>query len=229
MFHEDTPRLSSLKISSHDPLDKLTTRQHCPKCNASRKYFCYDCFLPLGDVPVPKLELPIICDILYYAGELKSKSTAVHAKILAPDHVNFIEYPENLPDWNPEETVLLYPSPDAVSAKDLDFSKIKRVVFVDSQWHATHRILRDERVQELKHVKIMNYKTFFWRWQHEGEDCLATIEAIYYFYKEYQEGLKKKYDGEYDDLLYYFAFFHKMIQDRCIKEGRSHNRIKNFV
>jgi hypothetical protein len=67
--------------------------------------------------------------------------------------------------------------------------KIKRVVFVDSQWHSAHRILRDDKVsgtvgvvnlqvKNLKHIKIKNHQTLFWRVQKCGEECLATIEGL---------------------------------------------------
>jgi DTW domain-containing protein YfiP len=55
--------------------------------------------------------------------------------------------------------------------------KVKHVVFVDSQWHSAHRILRDERLAKVKCVKITKQKTRFWRYQMCGEECLATIEG----------------------------------------------------
>jgi hypothetical protein len=54
---------------------------------------------------------------------------------------------------------------------------VKHVVFVDSQWHSAHRILRDERLAKVKCVKITKQKTRFWRYQMCGEECLATIEG----------------------------------------------------
>jgi hypothetical protein len=118
---------------------------------------------------------------------MTSKSTAVHAKILAPSSVNIFEYP-NFPDYNTEEVLLLYPTEvqnisfvflfqrqynsklicvqDAIHIKDMDIEqakKIKRVVFVDSQWHSAHRILRHEKLMKLTCVKFTSYKTFFWR------------------------------------------------------------------
>jgi hypothetical protein len=40
--------------------------------------------------------------------ESDSKSTAIHAKILAPDFVNIYEFP-NIPDYDNSRVVLVYP------------------------------------------------------------------------------------------------------------------------
>jgi len=68
-----------------------------------------------------------------------------------------------------------------------------------------------------------------------SSDCLATIEAIYYFIREYHEGTKKlPYDGQYDstssspcsrlcmrcltraqtDLLWFYVYTYNLIQNR---------------
>jgi len=86
-------------------------------------------------------------------------------------------------------------------------------------------------------VKIDTYKTNFWRYQSVGDECLATIEAIYYFLREFTVSwclflsilvystarvddeqttqAKKnegKYEGEMDDMLYYYTYLYKVIQ-----------------
>lgn len=95
----------------------------------------------------------------------------------------------------------------------MDVSKIKRVVFIDSQWNRIGRILPDERLSRLPKVKITSYKTHFWRYQQEGADCLSTIEAIYHFYREFHTRAFGDYAGDYDNLLWYFTFFHGLIQN----------------
>ena len=53
--------LEKLKLASFEALDELSERKDCPKCNQSRKYFCYDCYISLNSDPtkVPRLQLPI--------------------------------------------------------------------------------------------------------------------------------------------------------------------------
>jgi hypothetical protein len=42
--------------------------------------------------------------------------------------------------------------------------------------------------------------------------CLATIEAIYYFFNEFILAREGKYDGECDNLLYFFVQQYQLIQ-----------------
>ena len=55
----------------------------------------------------------------------------------------------------------------------------------------------------------------FWRYQKgEADTSLATIEALYFFFRDYELALNKlkSYEeyyaqgGKYDNLLYYYAF-----------------------
>jgi hypothetical protein len=47
---------------------------------------------------------------IHHPKECLSKSTAVHAVVLCgKEQVSFIDFPD-VPEYNPEETVLLYPS-----------------------------------------------------------------------------------------------------------------------
>ena len=70
----------------------------------------------------------------------------------------------------------------------------------------------------VKYVKLEDYETTYWRHQHHNEKCLATCEAIYYFYKEYdiaknrQTDLSYQYDGKYDNLLFYYMLQFKMME-----------------
>jgi DTW domain-containing protein YfiP len=148
--------------------------------------------------------------------------------MMAPDTTSIHEFPDH-PAFDPAETVLLFPSDDATPISELDISKVKRVVFIDSQWNRVNRILPDEKLARLPKVKITSYKTHFWRYQQEGADCLSTIEAIYHFYREFHMRAHGKYDGEYDNLLWYFSFFHGLIQNHYKANQKEFPRIKGFL
>lgn len=96
-----------MKIASHEPLLNLT-RQVCDGCNQKRKYFCYKCYKIMGDASkIPSLKLPLqvdmyllICDShlmrvcrVHHPKELRSKSTAMHARVLAPNEVSIYDAP----------------------------------------------------------------------------------------------------------------------------------------
>lgn len=78
-------------------------------------------------------------------------------------------------------------------------------------------------------VRLNSYETNFWRHQKVGKNCLATIEAIYYFYKEYNMALTGKYNGEYDNLLYFFVHYYKMIQNEYKTEKKLFPRKPEYV
>ncbi|CAH3025969.1 unnamed protein product [Porites evermanni] len=226
---------ASLKISSHEILRGLE-RRPCPKCHASRKYYCYVCYVTVGVDRrlIPTVHLPIKVDIIKHQGELVGKSTATHARILAPEDVTIHNYPAVPEFQEKEQVILVFPSEDAVSLKmigqDLDqqakelsdpnkTALFDRVVFIDSTWQQCHQIITDKKLDGLRRVKLESAVTHFWRPQRNKPDtCLATIEAIYYFFKEYEQHvLKREYDGKFDNLLYFFAFQYNLIQEEQIK------------
>eukprot|EP01135_Chromosphaera_perkinsii_P007838 Nk52_evm30s1020 gene=Nk52_evmTU30s1020 len=129
-----------------------------------------------------------------------------------------------MPDFkDPSRVLLLFPSNDAKEVADLSPNDFDEVAFIDSTWQQTRSILIDPRLQACTKVKIKSQKTAFWRYQTNLPDsCLATIEAIYFFYKEYHEKFGGcPYDGRYDDLLYFFHYQYNMIQSIYRKQGDS--------
>jgi hypothetical protein len=65
----------------------------------------------------------------------------------------------------------------------------------------------------MQRVTIAPRKTHFWRFQNVDDQHLATIEAIYYLYREFGETYEAPYDGRYDNLMFYYKFFYDLIQN----------------
>ena len=80
------------------------------------------------------------------------------------------------------------------------------MILIESSWDAGEKMLENKNLQPLRHLKLLPMKkTLYWRDHHFGSDGVCTIEAIYYFYRQYYERLNEgSYDGRYDDLLFYF-------------------------
>ncbi|KAM3828304.1 tRNA-uridine aminocarboxypropyltransferase 1 isoform 2-T2 [Vipera latastei] len=99
---------------------------------------------------------------------------------------------------------------------------LKKIVFIDSTWNQTNKIITDERLQGLLQIELKSRKTCFWRSQKgKPETYLSTIEAIYYFLVDYhKEVLKEKYDGQYDNLLFFFSFMYKLIRKAKDSAGK---------
>lgn len=98
---------SNFRIASHEVLRGLE-RGPCPNCHASRKYYCYVCYMTVGidRSLIPTVKLPIKVDIVKHQWELVGKSTATHACILAPDDVTIHNYPA-VPEFKEKEKVTI--------------------------------------------------------------------------------------------------------------------------
>ena len=190
----------------------FTIRVQCPICKHGCISYCPMCMKPLPQYPPPPITLPIRMDIIHHPKEPKVKSTAVQAIALCPTQADIWEFP-NFPTFNPSETLFLYPSPDAKHFDEIDLHHYKRAVFVDSTWPQSKTICADPRLTSLTKISIDTHQTLFWRCQNEPPEFLATIEAIYFFYKAYIEAQNGgKYNGEVDNLLWYYVFQYEYIQ-----------------
>ena len=85
-------------------------------------------------------------------------------------------------------------------------------------------------------VKIKTEKTVFWRYQSGDVDLsLSSAEALYFFFRDYEMAINghgkdySKYSGKWDNLLWYFAFNFKLIQDDYQKSGAEFRRIPGFI
>ncbi|KAM9366929.1 tRNA-uridine aminocarboxypropyltransferase 1 [Symphorus nematophorus] len=269
--------LQGLKLASHAVLEEAQQRGRlkCSKCGGSRMFFCYTCCSLVGVTlkEIPVIKLPVKIDIIKHPNETDGKSTAIHAKILAPSEVTIYTYP-CIPDYEKDKVVLVFPGPGAVSVQDMmqhlhdradskshcffdepcikrlkseedqdathtsenlesgtpDERKgsesrvypLQRVVFIDSTWNQTNKISTDERLQDLLQVELKTRKTCFWRRQKGKPDTyLATIEAIYYFFKDFHElCLAQEYNGEYDNLLFFYCYLHSVINKAKTSAGK---------
>ncbi|CAG8806690.1 3205_t:CDS:2, partial [Racocetra persica] len=183
--------LDSLKISSTKVLEKITERTPCPKCDKPVKYFCYWCYIIVGcdSSELPRVKLPIKIDVIKHHKEKVGKSTVAHAKIIAPDDVEIISYSQMPKIENPGRMLLLFPGPNSKTLQEIPRSSFDKLLVVDGTWRQASNMARTN--PELKNI--------------------PTIEALYYFLKEYNEVYEipeeaihsdvSGYDGRYDNLL----------------------------
>lgn len=125
--------LQNLRLASQEVLQKAqqSGRSKCLKCGGSRMFYCYTCYVPVENVPIeqmPLVKLPLKIDIIKHPNETDGKSTAVHAKLLAPDFVNIYTYP-CIPEYEEKdhEVALVFPGPKSISIKDISFHLQKRI------------------------------------------------------------------------------------------------------
>lgn len=174
--------------------EKLTetsrwSRIVCASCQQSTKYYCAKCFVPVGvpsDVSVPLLTLPVKLHI-WFQDKLK-KSTAPHAKVLAHNDVEIINWPlseqhQQSLKYHRDEVLVVYPTYDAEVLPEMtcqDLEQVTTLVFIDCPWQKAPVILQDPKLVGLRRVKLASPPTQskFWRYHQAGAGCVSTIEGI---------------------------------------------------
>ncbi|CAO3648514.1 unnamed protein product [Cunninghamella echinulata] len=220
---------SGLKTSDDTILHETTERYKCPNCEKTVKYFCYRCFNVVGidESQIPTLQLPVKLDVIKHEKEIDGKSTAIHAKVLAPNDVTLYGY-SDIPTYEqPERTLLLFPGPNAKTLKEIPRESFDRIVVLDGTWRQATRMAKETpQLKGLQQITIEPRQTHFWRFQQKSDNHLATIEAIYYIYREYADAYETEtpYHGQYDDLMFYYKFFYNLIQN---KYRNNHDRTFN--
>ena len=217
---EENDLVSRLKFSSKtEDLEKFggNERVECQICQKKYMYFCPKCRIPMECTKnvIPKVKIPVKIDIIKDCREVDGKSSAVHAKLIANEDVEIYDTPvHDIPEYLAENTFLIFPSENAQSLDDVKFvNRQSKFVFIDATWKQARQLSKSKQLKDLPRISLKDYKTLFWRYQTgESDSNLATIEAIYYFLVEYSDAvLKRKYDGEFDDLLFLFMFYYKKI------------------
>jgi DTW domain len=223
-----------------DSFESLETaeRLKCPNCDSYRKYYCYDCCVPL--VPnFPRISLPIQATILKCKKEPRSKSSVMVLKVVCPetsDVAGCLGEDDSIPVF-PQGSVLVFPgnhSKTLSEFSDSDLESINKFIFIDSTWHQTTSMMKNKNLAALPMLRLENHTTAFWRYQNESKNSLATIEAVYYTYVDYHKEMKNRglyqddYQGQYDNLLWYFVFNYNVIQTEYTQKRHKGKRFKKM-
>ncbi|XP_073474760.1 tRNA-uridine aminocarboxypropyltransferase 1 isoform X3 [Aquarana catesbeiana] len=211
--------LKNLQVSAQEVLEvaQKKGRSKCPKCNSSRMFYCYTCYVPVESVPTA--EIPSVKTILVFPSP-NSVSLRESLKYLTGQSSPKEDCEPTL-KRSKLENQATDTGKDAVTESE-NIDCLKKVVFIDSTWNQTNKIISDERLQGLVAVEMTERKTCFWRHQKGTPDTyLSTIEAIYYFMVDYHiQILEKDYHGEYDNLLFFYSFMYKLIKNAKHAAGK---------
>ncbi|DAZ97035.1 TPA: hypothetical protein N0F65_012904 [Lagenidium giganteum] len=192
------------------------------------------CSVPLGvpaGVTVPAMKLPLNVHV-YFQDKIR-KSTAPHAKVLAPQDTEVIMFPpedpekQPLPTYSAEDTFVVYPTNQSETLPTMavdDLKKMKTLVFIDCPWQKAPAIMSDASLAHLRCVKLAKppAESKFWRYHQAGAGCVSTIEAIQLMLQEYVEAMKQHElplregaeETNLDDLLFFFHLLYSTITER---------------
>uniref|UniRef100_A0A7S2RI45 tRNA-uridine aminocarboxypropyltransferase 1 n=1 Tax=Mucochytrium quahogii TaxID=96639 RepID=A0A7S2RI45_9STRA len=207
--------LLGLKLTKTDTIDGyFDTRKQgrvCPNCEKgpNNGLYCYACLVPLKGVCLPQIpKLPLKLWVVRHEKEPRKKSSAVHAEVICgKEYAETVETP--LSDdlvFDKETTCVIFPSDTSVPIKDLpNLKSLKSVIVLDATWIKAPTMNRLKQLEGVPRVHLAEYRTLFWRYQNFPDTHLSTIEAMYYFFVEYEKAVHDGvYDGKFDDMLSIF-------------------------
>lgn len=154
-----------------------------------------------------------------------SKTTSIHATMLAPNDVEIYVEPQLPAGVDPipttptstvstngkqQRTVILLPTPNSIpldqyllnatATSDNNNQRLKsidRAILIDCPWKAVGGILeRNPWLMEFPHVRLTDRETQYWRYHNHSSNHLSTIETIHHLVSTVDT------QGCYDDLLW---------------------------
>jgi hypothetical protein len=132
--------LADLRFSMPPQNLASVPRYACPSCGKQQFLFCPHCACnvlpPNADVSLPTVTLPVCFDLVHHPQENIKKSTGTHAPVLAPSFCRLLQFPDNVPAYDPARVVILYPTDDAVFLHDpvLDVTQITKIIVIEATW-----------------------------------------------------------------------------------------------
>lgn len=186
------PTALDLKLRLGMPHPLPPGKAACVKCRKNKQWFCPECLIPCmpEGLALPQIRLPLKLHVLRGREEkaVTSKATGTHAKILAPQDTTIYQLPDFPHYADPSRTLLLFPSPTSKLITQLpDLSKFDTLLVVDTTWQKVGGVMQlPQLAAPFQHVAISSYSTLFWRYQPVGPQCVSTIEAVYFFMREWE-------------------------------------------
>lgn len=118
---------------------------------------------------------------------------------------------------NENYSAVLYPGEDSINISSNDFSldsfngKKLSLFIIDSTWYYSKKILRlSKNLQKLQTISFNSeYRSQFRFKKQPQEECLSTIESIYYFLDECDKHMIESVGNKKEALL---KVFNKMVQ-----------------
>ena len=209
-------------------------RQNCPRCNASRHIYCFDCcrlLIPEKEWPPPTLNhqwdaLPFQLDIIL--DDRRAASTGVQLATLLKNirtqngqsvvRIWDQDGEDGIPNYkeqhieagSPMETYALFPGEKSVPLSSINGLEHKnlRLVVLDCRWKNCTRLL-DRLSLPMVHLDNPPSDSHYWRWHNSGPGCLSSAEAVFWAAWQLSQG-----DDRLLDIMWLFAVQRSVILRR---------------
>jgi len=189
------------------PINQLP-RQSCTSCGkSSQPFYCTGCY-HLINVSVkniiPNVSLPFQLHIIFHPDYDRSKSTALHTKLLCNSSNVVIHTWPNIPVFDQSQSLLLFPDESSIQVSealnqiqsnkfmnsnefDGDKKNLSNIIIIEATWPQARLIVNHKNLSSLIHLRLNSVETRFWRYQQHGPNYLSSIEAIHPCMKEIQK------------------------------------------
>jgi DTW domain-containing protein YfiP len=129
---------------------------------------------------------------------------------------------------NPSSTCILFPHKSSRNLREWDsVEAIRNVVVLDCTWFQTDQLLSKLECQGFdRFVRLDDYESLYWRYNHHSDKALSSAEALAYFFREYQE-CRKLDKHEYDGLMFLYCLNLKIVEQSYRKEGEEGKKSQN--
>jgi hypothetical protein len=172
---------------------------------------------------LPTLHLPISVRILHHPSEKLAKSSIAPFTFLSPQVELEMFDPSRplLAGLSPSSTCILFPHKNSRKLGEWDSVEgIKNVVVLDCTWFQTDQLVSKLESEGFdRFVRLEDYESLYWRYNHHSDKALSSAEALSYFLREYQE-CRKLDKHEYDGLMFLYCLNLKIVERSYRKEGK---------
>ncbi|EOD39978.1 hypothetical protein EMIHUDRAFT_223193 [Emiliania huxleyi CCMP1516] len=239
---EGDARLAKLKLA---PLGQESPgRERCSGCGVMRSAFCSECLAMLPGQARPEIaKLPFRFVIITHPKEPRSRSTGVHAAVLAAGCVTLRTFDKGDEACLPPElfpagrTFLLFPSDDALTVPQLAAKREPAGTKAPAKARVQEGDGADEDGNAGRLVVVVIDSTWSQARQIMGHPCLQALPRVAVashrtafwrrqhlgenylatveaVYYVCTESHGDAYDGRYDNLLFFFVKFRSLVRQR---------------
>lgn len=92
------------------------------------------------------------------------------------------------------------------------------LVILDCTWFQTDAIIKElEDKKFTNFVRLENYESLFWRYNHHSDKALSSAESLAYLLREYQSSLGED-PKNFDELMFLYCLNLKIVNDSYSRE-----------
>lgn len=107
----------------------------------------------------------------------------------------------------------MYPHKDSTLVTPEIVPQIKNIIVLDCTWFQTDQVVSSLSKRGLnKFIRLENYQSLYWRYNHHNDQALSSAEALIYFLREFQNA-KNEPTKTFDPLMFLYCLNLKIVEE----------------